>query len=1700
MRSRKLLKLLSMMLVLAMVIGMVPKAAKADGVLITEGESGTLINVKDVSSNNTYLVSVKINNGTWDYDFENDIYYINVPSNYDITQPLIMEITAAFTKTNRSGYKFFVQSGETKYISAKTPYASKKHVYKWINEPTEKPYVYSYNTQTSDETPLNIIPSWSGNKAALTVGVFKDTTEKAIDIILVKESTGDEPINSAPTFIAGISPNASVALSKNDKCTLDLLTIFSDADEEDVLKFQVSITPKGSTELGAYEDIEGNLYEDTFRNVGYYTLTFRAHDGKDYSLIPYTINLHVTNNKPRINNVSDNPAEKSVFVNEVVEIDLTNVFWDPNGDSMRYRVKVDGTGTWQDVSGNKYTCIFGEPMDHTIEFQAYDDDESTGWSDTYIVTVIVNEVIVPDEPDSETKYDFTVNVPTGFTPDFYITSSANFDSEDVYRDQLDAESGATTGGFTTWTVKVPENISRISYRAVDTEGNSWGGMSFATKTTEGAVVAPVTLRPMKGVIKTLIGEQTPDPQLAEFKVRSNEGNWAVSGGYEVDAYNYLNYRFLLVAYGNEATYTYYSVPTGDLTDTYGESWATLNPIMPESAETEVYPLPFSVKSGFTITAPKDADVKMFNQGNYYRSAEVSPIETEESGDMVVYTYQKVNNGSNMSYRVSMEGKVTKVGYVNGVGVTITWSETDDTPNTRKEYDLSSTYGQRAEDSVLLNVNSQNNLILAVNETFTLRPFRIWEIVNSEVDNMIIEPDFIYNVLTGEKIVSVTPVDGHNMNAGNNRLELKAEKPGIAIIEVGYDALNFAVGDEYVYHGPYWDKTFQGKMTYNAADPARTSLVVVQVGGAAEDVKFGILSKINQNKTAREWDAEHDTVYFLEEKGQISFSPSVTSGSITEVAVSNDKGATWNVLTAEGGVYTADIVSGNNIIRVKKDDNTEAYQVVRGDKLTAKFIDGDRDGVIEAGEKVTVSLSGLHAPNGKMSGIYNPGGVTTSYTFNGTTISKQNTQYISTWTDLEITVPEDAVSGAAITLTNGATGVSWMGQLLGKHRDITDAGMDTSTSALGQSAVFNILPDITFMVGQASDAPAEPEKENTAPVLAEGVTAVGNSAAINTNEVYRMNLATIFADAEGDALTYKVSVNGGNAETVSAEYGFVPPQAGTYNLVFTANDGKLDSTETYTIMITVTDAGGSGSGTTELDFGLSESEIVGYVTISFEDYAQRLAEELPRIEAKYQRPLGTIVAPVRVPFAAYDTVATVTIRLLQALNMTYEHTGTLYSGFYLAAIGDFVVNNVYYDMLAEKQVGSGSGWMITLNKGGTGENWFIDKGASAFVVTDGDIIKWQYTCQLGSDIGDDRFTEEETEEETEDTTTSTDETTGEVSTTTKTEVTVTDNTASTTITQDSLTETIQQAIENKADEIVFVVSVAKDDKDDKNDTQEVEVVNVQFETATVTDVLDKTEAVLTVKTEKATVSLDRETLKVVGDQAKGEKVELNISEVAQPTKSQKKAAGENAHFLQLEIKSGDKTISKFKEGKVTVTVPVPEHLDGKKLAAVHIGNDGKLEKLNGEEITVDGQKHYRFHTPHFSTFALVDTDEVDVYDLTVKEVTKLLKKLTPTVTSTKTSAKNVKVKGNFDAEEKEILQQIEDAGYTVKYNFFRSTNKYEGYKTRKVKDTLTYAQKNGEKGTYYYYKVRVEVYDADGNRVAVTKLNQCKNHKVKWTKK
>ena len=343
--------------------------------------------------------------------------------------------------------------------------------------------------------------------------------------------------------------------------------------------------------------------------------------------------------------------------------------------------------------------------------------------------------------------------------------------------------------------------------------------------------------------------------------------------------------------------------------------------------------------------------------------------------------------------------------------------------------------------------------------------------------------------------------------------------------------------------------------------------------------------------------------------------------------------------------------------------------------------------------------------------------------------------------------------------------------------------------------------------------------------------------------------------------------------------------------------------------------------------------------------------------------------------------------------------------------------------------------------------------------------------------------------------------GAASTTAPTEVKVTEKSnadgtketiAESKVSADNQKEILKQAAENKSAEIVLEVS--------KADSKGADSVQLSLEVSFVKNISDKTDADLTVNTENGKVTLDQETMKTVLAAAKGATITLEVSKVAKPTEVQKKAAGTNGHLLKLTIKSGDKIISDFNKGKATVRVEIPAKLTDKKVAAIYLADDAKIEQLAGKVLTISGKKYFEFITPHFSTFALVDADELG---LEVEEpqvdAKALTAKLTPIARSAKTAKKNVKVTVSLDKQDKAIIKELKDAGYTVKYRFYRSTKKAAGYKAAVTKKTASYTNTSGKKGTKYFYKVQVRVYNENGKLTAKTALKQCKYASRIWTK-
>ncbi len=1017
----------------------------------------------------------------------------------------------------------------------------------------------------------------------------------------------------------------------------------------------------------------------TTLNNGLGVFTFYLYDSNptvtNNNYTTYKINYAIENEIPTLSDGQEIACSAEVVAGAAYTLDLSDVFSDADGDTLTYTVKVNGEAAV--VADENYSLTPTVGGTYTLEFFASDSIATS--EDSYTVTLTVT--------NSDITYDMTVMLPSDITPAFYVTNGYDENGADILGDALTAVAGETSNDKTPYTVSVPENISGISVR-----DENFGGM---------------TIPAASGSSISLCKVQT---EITDFSDSVIAGTVGVS--YDNHKAVGVDGKYLLLT---EMEYTFTATPSE--TSKYNTASETVT----LSEDINKVTIKVSYKNPKTVITTTGAVAKLFKySNNYYVHTVYEPLATVDNEDGTSTHYFAANG--DLSYRVSMDGKITKAGYLTRNSATVLYSEEDALPKDRVDYAKAGTDASSvADDSLLLNINQQNHLSLSVGESKTIKGYRAWEIINNHM-NHIIAPDFNFNIISGEDVVSLTPYENQPMtNGSGNWRTLTAIGEGTAIVEVTYDAMVIDGGS---YAG-----------FYGATDDARTGLFVVTVGSETPDVDFGIECRTSEGSTVyqeankKPWDSEFDTVYFFGESGEIKLSPSLADGNITEVAVSSDKGENYTVIEGTDGIYTAPIVSGNNIIRVTTDLGV-AYQIVRGDKveLVVKNLTNP-DKPIAAGDEASLKLVGVHTPVPKISGTFNPGysGNTDGdskahirYSFGEETITSTGKQYDFSLngTTMEFTVPSESEK-TEFKLTDGYIGVGVIG-VQGfsddgdSHRNIPDSGSGTR----GSQTTFttrSILPDIIVSIGMLPS-------DNTAPFIRETAP---QSATLNLGGTYALSMSRVFTDRDGDTMTYTAKVGEGETAAIEEYYTFTPDATGTYTIVFTANDGKTES-DAHTITLTVKEKENTSSSKPSLEFDIEGDEIAGYVKISFVDKEKRVEGEE---NIKYPDALGTIILTTQVPFAEGDTVADVTLRLLDAKEFTYQYTGTTKDGFYLSAIGDFTHKGIDYDSFGEFDAGSGSGWMITLNK------TFIEYGASDFEVKNGDTIKWQYTCQLGADIGD-----------------------------------------------------------------------------------------------------------------------------------------------------------------------------------------------------------------------------------------------------------------------------------------------------------------------------------------------------------------------------
>ena len=299
--------------------------------------------------------------------------------------------------------------------------------------------------------------------------------------------------------------------------------------------------------------------------------------------------------------------------------------------------------------------------------------------------------------------------------------------------------------------------------------------------------------------------------------------------------------------------------------------------------------------------------------------------------------------------------------------------------------------------------------------------------------------------------------------------------------------------------------------------------------------------------------------------------------------------------------------------------------------------------------------------------------------------------------------------------------------------------------------------------------------------------------------------------------------------------------------------------------------------------------------------------------------------------------------------------------------------------------------------------------------------------------------------------------------------VKDNKAETTVDAKTADKIVDKAVANKSTEVIV----------DATGNNTVASSEVAIPEKTVKELAEKTDANLVIKTDNGKVDLDKTALDAVAAQA-GTTGTVRL--VVETVKTD-----ENICHVDLKLVTSNGAVTDFKGGIVTVTITLSKELAAKDVVCVYINDNGIYTLVNGQK-NADGT--YTFTTGHFSEYAVMAKDEAD--KKIAEQLDTMIKDVNLKVRTSKTSKKNIKAVVSGD------VKALTDAGYTVKYKFYRSEKKASKYVGKVTKAGKTYINTAGKKGTKYYYKAKALVYDGD-KLVGQTVLTQCKYGVRTWSK-
>lgn len=506
----------------------------------------------------------------------------------------------------------------------------------------------------------------------------------------------------------------------------------------------------------------------------------------------------------------------------------------------------------------------------------------------------------------------------------------------------------------------------------------------------------------------------------------------------------------------------------------------------------------STKSGkiesavqLTVTVPKTADFGLYFQyNNFYTAQQKTLVDWKDNGDntkTAVYAVSKKNG--NYTWRLTdPSGQyVTKAGWLNSMEKDTVCSFDFANGQTNKlSHDFSQlgTQTSKRDEADLQVFVSASGAKALGSGTERIRAYRMWELIDSDAGNIMMEPDFVWTKLSGPATISyaedaVGEITGTQYDGGNSRhnwADINANG-GTSMFAVRYDAIDADKSNKAT-HGGF----------YPATNPDRVNFFVVadELGKAEARVPFN--GDFETNSRLPGWDYIYDTWYYLRTDTAPKMTFTTLNAVKVEYALGLTDGATmvstvsdFTALTDAEGTYTvplkdmnkdANNYGGTVIIRMTDKDGKYSYQLVKVAGVTANVENASNKGEsIMPGDKVTLTFDGMYRSINKISGVFNPTTFKPRYTVAGKEVEGTTGQYQQMDTSaITFTVPEDIAfedgkNETVLTATNGYVYGSMYSAAnpFSTMYYMTDAGKGTNFNAVTVTFAFQHFADVEIPV-------------------------------------------------------------------------------------------------------------------------------------------------------------------------------------------------------------------------------------------------------------------------------------------------------------------------------------------------------------------------------------------------------------------------------------------------------------------------------------------------------------------------------------------------------------------------------------------------------------------------------------------------------------